>query len=70
MLIIAPPSRFERTSILQQSGFLNREELHSADLKALQQDSKNAKAGFFKSGRWIWAHDAEKYAEENYMKCL
>jgi hypothetical protein len=49
---------------------LNREELHSADLEALQRDPESAKIGFFKSGRWIWGHDTEKYAEENYTKCL
>lgn len=62
--------RFQRTSILQQTGFLNREELHTADIKELQQDPTHAKIGFFKLGRWIWAHDAEKYARENYAQCL
>jgi hypothetical protein len=57
-------------SILQQTGFLNREELHTADIAKIEQDPSQAKIGFFKQGRWIWAHDAEKYAFEKYVDCL
>lgn len=49
---------------------MNREELHDANLEVLQQDPKNARIGFFKSGRWIWGHDAERYAKDNYQMCL
>ena len=75
-------------SILQQTGFLNREELHNADLEAIQKadrdrenknENKNASAsadttssgiGFFKIGRWVWDHNPEVYARENYTACL
>lgn len=62
--------RFQRTSILQQTGFLNREELHSADIAAIEENPNKANVGFFKLGRWIWAHNAELYARENYDGCL
>ncbi len=62
--------RFQRTSVLQQMGFLNREELHAADIAAIQKDPDNANIGFFKLGRWIWAHDAEAYAQDNFAGCL
>ena len=62
--------RFQRTSILQQTGVLNREELHTADIAALQKDPNSNEIGFFKSGRWVWAHDPEQYASKNYIACL
>lgn len=65
----ANPNRFERTSILQQAGFLNREELHSVDIEAITKNPKDPKVndvGFFKLGRWVWDHDPERYATDNY----
>ncbi|PVH96301.1 FAD/NAD(P)-binding domain-containing protein, partial [Periconia macrospinosa] len=61
--------RFERVSILQQTGFLNREELHSVDLDTIKDAPKNASIGFFKIGRWVWNHNPEFYAMENYESC-
>ena len=58
--------RFERVSILQRTGFINREELHTVDTSAIASDSKNATPGFFKIGRWVWAHDPGRYARDNY----
>jgi hypothetical protein len=55
---------------LQQTGFLNREELHTADIAAIEEKPEQASVGFFKHGRWIWDHDAEKYARKNYAACL
>lgn len=55
--------------MLQRCGFLNREELHFADLEKIKQDP-NASIGFFKSGKWAWGHDPEKYAYDNYAQCL
>lgn len=66
-------SRFERTSILQQAGFLNREELHSVDIEAFAKnptDPRFANVGFFKLGRWVWDHDPERYATDNYEAVL
>ncbi|KAE8383136.1 hypothetical protein BDV26DRAFT_287922 [Aspergillus bertholletiae] len=62
--------RFERVSILQQTGFINREELHNVDIAAISADSKNANLGFFKIGRWVWNHDPGRYAQDNYDACL
>lgn len=60
--------RFQRVSVLQQTGFVNREELHHADIEAIAQHPTSA-VGFFKIGRWVWGHDAEVYATENYYAC-
>ena len=57
-------------SILQQTGFLNREELHTANIAAIKQSSDNAKIGFFKIGRWVWNHNPEVYARDNHEACL
>ena len=57
-------------SILQRTGFINREELHNVDITAVEADKKNATVGFFKIGRWVWNHDPEKYARDNYATCL
>ncbi|QKX61991.1 uncharacterized protein TRUGW13939_09147 [Talaromyces rugulosus] len=62
--------RFERTSILQQTGFTNREELHYANLDEIARNPEISDIGFFKIGRWVWAHKPEAYAIENYQKCL
>ena len=55
---------------MQQTGFLNREELHTADVSALQENPQNTTIGFFKIGRWVWNHNPEAYARENYEACL
>ncbi|KAJ9605889.1 hypothetical protein H2200_009738 [Cladophialophora chaetospira] len=62
--------RFERVSILQRTGFINREELHNVDIIAVEADKKNATVGFFKIGRWVWNHNPEAYARDNYAACL
>ncbi len=63
-------NRFERVSILQQTGFLNREELHNADIAAIQAGRKDVDIGFFRIGRWVWNHNPETYARDNYAACL
>jgi hypothetical protein len=66
--------RFQRTSILQQAGFLNREELHTTNISTAHHYDPTAPQdtalGFFKQGRWIWAHKPEEYAGEKYAECL
>ena len=56
--------------MLQLTGFVNRDELHNADLDSLEEISDTAEVGFFKIGKWVWAHDPEHYATENYEACL
>ncbi|OQV08773.1 FAD binding domain-containing protein [Cladophialophora immunda] len=62
--------RFQRVSILQQTGFLNREELHHVDVAAIEHNPEEVTVGFFKIGRWVWNHDPEAYARDNYAACL
>ncbi|QIW99808.1 hypothetical protein AMS68_005326 [Peltaster fructicola] len=62
--------RFQRTSILQQAGFNNRDELHHADLEAISKSRELSDIGFFKQGGWSWKHRPETYATQNYDQCL
>lgn len=64
--------RFQRTSILQQTGVVNREELHFADTEYSRQEDekKEFDVGFFRMGRWVWSHNPETYARDNYEACL
>ena len=62
--------RFQRASILQQTGVLNREELHFADLEAYEHEKKDMDLGFFRIGRWVWTHNPENYARDSYAACL
>lgn len=63
--------RHPRTTILQQAGFVNREELHANDLSAIAKDGGGKiETGFFKMGAWVWKHDPERYAWEYYSACL
>lgn len=55
--------------MMQQVGFINREELHHADLDHIARNP-DTEVGFFKQGNWVWAHNAQKYAAENYEACL
>lgn len=51
-------------------GLVNREELHHFDIAAVKENFATAAAGFFKIGKWVWNHDAERYAHDNYEHCL
>ncbi|KAF2170445.1 hypothetical protein M409DRAFT_51486 [Zasmidium cellare ATCC 36951] len=65
--------RFQRVSILQQTGFVNRDELHNSsfDENASAPDGEvPPEVGFFKIGRWVWDHNPEDYARRSYQKCL
>ena len=44
--------------------------MHTADVDAIEKEPENANIGFFKIGRWVWAHDPEEYAHDNYDACL
>lgn len=57
--------RFERTSCLQLLGVLN----HSLRNRSANADKSQTKPiGIL--GSWIWKHDPERYAIENYVKAL
>lgn len=57
-------------AVLQQAGFINREELHHADLQKIEEQPAVSDVGFFKQGKWVWAHDPGRYAADNYLRCL
>lgn len=60
--------RFERVSCCQLVGFLNQTSfLKPASRKKAGDGSANPTPEY---GRWIWAHNPEKYAYENYGKAL
>lgn len=68
--LIIPRARFQRVSILQQTGFINREELHSVDFEAVEKNPQaGQQIGFFRLGRWVWSHDPAQYARDNYVAC-
>lgn len=59
--------RFERVSCCQLLGFVNQNSYEHTDWDAAASNPDSMKA---KYGRWIWNHDAEGYACENYEKAL
>ncbi|KAI0601142.1 putative monooxygenase, partial [Biscogniauxia sp. FL1348] len=59
--------RFERVSCCQKVGFVNQQRRNNPDMKAVERDPSIIKSEY---GRWIWKHDAEKYARDNYSKAL
>jgi hypothetical protein len=48
-------------------GFVNQETYQHTNWDAVAKNPNTIKA---KYGSWIWAHDAEKYAYENYGKAF
>ena len=48
-------------------GFVNQETYQHTNWDAVAKNPDAIKANY---GSWIWAHDAEKYAYENYGKVL
>ncbi|CZR49832.1 uncharacterized protein FPRO_16040 [Fusarium proliferatum ET1] len=55
--------RYERTTLLQHTGFLNRRQLQR-DMTEIVKDRTMP----LLVGKWVWTHDAEKYARENFKK--
>ncbi|KZL73029.1 FAD-binding domain protein [Colletotrichum tofieldiae] len=53
--------RYRRVSLIQKTGFVNLREMHQ-DMKAII--SKGSTPMLL--GKWIWAHDPELYAKDNY----
>ncbi|KAK4494012.1 hypothetical protein PRZ48_015198 [Zasmidium cellare] len=62
--------RFQRTSILQKTGFVNREEMHHVHPEAIKKGEERGDVGHYRQGKWAWSHNAELYARDNYEKCL
>ncbi|KAI5922423.1 putative monooxygenase [Camillea tinctor] len=59
--------RFERVSCCQKIGFINQQRRHNPDTKAVERDPSIIKSEY---GQWIWKHDPEQYARDNYYKAL
>ncbi|KAF4629075.1 hypothetical protein G7Y89_g9071 [Cudoniella acicularis] len=57
--------RFERVSCCQLLGVVNQGTYHNVDWEKIKENPGLLKA---KYGRWIWNHDPEVYAEENFSK--
>ena len=59
--------RFERVCCCQLLGFVNQKIRHRTDWKAAATKPSRIQASY---GKWLWQHDAEDYAYENYGKAL
>lgn len=59
--------RFERVSCCQLVGFLNQTNFLKPALRKVGGASATPKPEY---GRWIWAHNPERYAYDNYGKAL
>ncbi|MCJ1405849.1 hypothetical protein MMC11_009079 [Xylographa trunciseda] len=59
--------RYDRVSCCQKIGFANQETYHNADRAAAVTNASGLKP---KHGSWIWKHDPEQYALENYEKVV
>ncbi|UQC73509.1 monooxygenase [Colletotrichum lupini] len=55
--------RYERTSLLQHNGFVNRRQVHR-DMNEILKDERQPML----LGKWVWTHHAEKYATENFVE--
>ncbi|KAM6506717.1 hypothetical protein FSOLCH5_013692 [Fusarium solani] len=54
--------RYQRTTLVQHCGFVNRRELHNSSMEEVAS-SGNAPMYY---GKWLWTHNAEKYATDNF----
>lgn len=59
--------RFVRNACAQKLGFANAELLQDTDWSKVKLDPRKAQP---KLPRWVWSHDPEKYAYENFEKCV
>lgn len=57
------PVRAERVSCCQLVGFRNQAHRHHTNWDLVAQNPQAIKESY---DRWLWAHDAEQYAYENY----
>ncbi|CAJ2503414.1 Uu.00g108080.m01.CDS01 [Anthostomella pinea] len=59
--------RFTRTACAQKIGFSNAELLQKTDWAQVKLDPRKSSP---RLPKWIWEHDAEVYAYENYKMCV
>ncbi|KAI0897021.1 hypothetical protein F4806DRAFT_495528 [Annulohypoxylon nitens] len=59
--------RYQRSSLLQRTGFANRQEMHrEGGMEDVVKDEKPH--GPLSIGKWVWTHNPERYAAENFAK--
>ncbi|GKT71531.1 FAD binding domain protein [Colletotrichum tofieldiae] len=61
MSLIPILASYERVSLVQKTGFVNRREMHR-DMKTITQDGNSPML----QGKWIWSHNPELYAKNNF----
>ncbi|ORY71532.1 uncharacterized protein BCR38DRAFT_330092 [Pseudomassariella vexata] len=59
--------RFLRCACAQKLGFLNAERLQATNWDKAKLDPRKAQP---KHPRWVWSHDPETYAHDNYDRCI
>ncbi|ETS78337.1 hypothetical protein PFICI_10399 [Pestalotiopsis fici W106-1] len=59
--------RFERVSCCQKVGFINFARRNNKDAQAVSRDPSKIKT---EQGQWMWRHEPEKYAYDNYHPAL
>ncbi|OHF01552.1 hypothetical protein CORC01_03042 [Colletotrichum orchidophilum] len=57
--------RWERTSLQQHNGFANRRQIHR-DMAEIVKDKRPPML----MGKWVWTHNAEKYATERFEEAV
>ncbi|KAI0455921.1 FAD/NAD(P)-binding domain-containing protein [Xylaria acuta] len=61
--------RYQRVSVIQRFGIVNRHKLHHIDMSLLDEGG-NPFENAFHLGRWIWQHNPEDYAREQFTAAL
>ena len=64
---MVPPLSFVRNACAQKLGFANAELLQKTDWEKVKIDPRKSSP---KLPKWIWSHNAEAYAHENYHQVL
>lgn len=63
------PARCDRVNCAQLMGVITQNTRHSIDSNTGTVDEEQLKKAK-QYGKWIWSHDAEQYAQQNYGKAL
>ncbi|KAL5592842.1 hypothetical protein FOBRF1_013150 [Fusarium oxysporum] len=58
--------RHRRVTILQRSGFANRDESHQGGMEVVLENAMENDP--FRMGKWVWTHNAESYATEKFSQ--
>lgn len=65
--------RYERVTMIQKTGFVNRELVHRAWVELRDGGEEGIERGqneYYKQGQWMWGHKSEEYAAQNYWDAL